>query len=229
MSVAFFPRSYFTLQTSYEMKISTDFISYPKGVEYAVPDAAVDVSYKTLANVGFRPCSRSLECVFANAEFSPQSSAHLHIDDKLAIMLHRQSDILWDFPPLDFKIIDVHHGRKPDYATRSDQIWCASDPRLIQSRSGPFLPDSVHIPSPARYCEALILLMCRDFMLPRKSHWSSHLSYYFDYIEEANIFKEDDLRGGYREVYHALKTKEGNWRVILKEFRLDLTRRGLLE
>ena len=181
-----------------------------------MPDTAIDASYKLLASVGFHGCLNSSTCVFAIARFSPKSSAHLHIKHDLGILLHRQSDILWNFPALDSKLMEID-SEKDEKFSKSDLIWRASDPRLLiqrqRHRPGQYPLDhqyqisSIRIPCPASYCEALILLMCRNHMTPRKLHWSSHLSYYLDYIDGSDIFTEADLTGVIQRSLSRLKSR----------------------
>ena len=88
---------------------------------------------------------------------------------------------------------------------------------------------AIRIPNAARYCEALIFLLCRDYKLPRKSHWLSHLSYFPDYVDGSDIFREGDLRDAYRQIYHALKVGDTTLFTLLEQFRLDLARSGFLK
>ncbi|PYH67145.1 uncharacterized protein BO88DRAFT_466550 [Aspergillus vadensis CBS 113365] len=125
------------------------------GVSFVVPDALIEISLSTLAEAGFQPCSRPFACPHSNSRQPPYK--HLHIDDELAISLYRKSDVLWEFPEFEAALDQSNLN-----------IMCASDARLPPATLGRGRGRSPHfsfvrIPSASRYCEALILLLCRDY------------------------------------------------------------------
>ncbi|BDD63674.1 hypothetical protein MAP00_008542 [Monascus purpureus] len=98
--------------------------------------------------------------------------------------------MLWDLP--DFEI-----------DANSADIMSAADTRLPpaslgrgQGRFPPYL-SAVRIPSAVRYCEAIILLLCRDHESPREPYWMAILTYLLEYVDETDIFQENWLREGY--------------------------------
>lgn len=103
------------------------------------------------------------------------------------IPLHKKNDTLWDLP--DFEI-DANCA----------DIMSAADTRLPPARlgrgQGRFPPDlsGVQIPSAVRYCEVIILLLCRDRASPREPYWMAILTYLLEYVDETDIFQENWLR-----------------------------------
>ncbi|OJJ50089.1 hypothetical protein ASPZODRAFT_1104119 [Penicilliopsis zonata CBS 506.65] len=167
------------------------------GVSFIVPDESIDISFSTLSEAGFLPCSQGLECQHSNSPYC-KPYKHLHIDDELEVSLFRESDLLWEFP-------DLKSSQYTD-----PNIISASDERLPSATlgrgRGRFLcPSPVRIPSPVRYCEALIFLLCRDYETVRRSYWMALLTYLVEYVDGMDIFNEEDLRDGFRQFYHALK------------------------
>ncbi|CAG8403571.1 unnamed protein product [Penicillium salamii] len=81
---------------------------------------------------------------------------------------------------------------------------------------------TVKVPSAVRYCEAVILLLCRDYDTSYETYWLAILSYILDYVDGTDIFDENKLQEGYRRFYHALKLGEPGMYSILDELRLGL-------
>ncbi|CBF89403.1 predicted protein [Aspergillus nidulans FGSC A4] len=167
------------------------------GVSFVVPDALIEISFSTLAEAGFRPCSRPYACPHSNSRQPPYK--HLHIDDELAISLYRKSDVLWEFP--EFEAALDHDDLN---------IMCASDVRLppatLGRGRGRFPHFSfVRIPSASRYCEALILLLCWGYGTACETYWMAILTYMLEYVDGTDILDEENMRDGYKQFYHALK------------------------
>ncbi|KAL4820616.1 hypothetical protein BDW67DRAFT_97199 [Aspergillus spinulosporus] len=168
------------------------------GISYVVPDALIETSLSALSHAGFPLCTQGANCPHQTVAPCLATAIHLHISDELVISLHRKSDVLWDFP--DFEV-----------NANSTYIMSAADPRLPPARLGrgqgrfpPSLSD-VRIPSAVRYCEAIILLLCRDHGSSSEPYWMAILTYLLEFVVETDIFQEDWLREGYRQFYGAMK------------------------
>ncbi|KAL2812502.1 hypothetical protein BJX63DRAFT_396506 [Aspergillus granulosus] len=182
------------------------------GVCFVVPDTLIDIAFSTLAKAGFQPCSSPVDCPHQKWQ---QPYIHLHLNDELAIKLHRQTDILWDFPELE----TAFHKTNQD-------IMLASDARLPQATLGRgrgrfSYPTSVQILSASRYCEALISLLCRDYDTIFASYWMAILTYIVEFVDGTDVFDEESLRDGYKQFYHALKLGDPIRFSILKNLRRD--------
>ncbi|KAJ5120632.1 uncharacterized protein N7515_010020 [Penicillium bovifimosum] len=66
----------------------------------------------------------------------------------------------------------------------------------------------VSIPSAAAFCEALILLLCRDYDTVYETYWLAILTYILEYVDETDIFDGKDLGEEYMKFYYALKGAE---------------------
>ncbi|KAE8406746.1 hypothetical protein BDV37DRAFT_269773 [Aspergillus pseudonomiae] len=146
---------------------------------------------------------------------------HLHIDDEFAILLYKKSDVLWEFPEFEAAFHDT-----------SADIMFASDARLPPATLGrgrghfPHL-SSVRIPSPSRYCEALILLLCRDYGTTRETYWVAILTYMLEFVDGTDILNEGGLTEGHKQFYHALKLGDPTMYPILKDLHRDFLKRRL--
>jgi hypothetical protein len=83
-------------------------------------------------------------------------------------------------------------------------------------------PCPVIIPSAVKYCEALILLLCRDFNSTREDYWLSMLSYMLEYVDGSEILSESMLLDRYRSFYQAVKLGDPAMWAILYNLRLGL-------
>ena len=111
----------------------------------------------------------------------------------------------------------------------SPDLFSASDRRLplaIPGRGQGRLPpefDSLRIPHPARYCEVVIMLLCRDYDTRSANYWMAILTYILEYMDESDLFSERDLGEAYRPFYHALKLGDfSRMYSLLDELRRDL-------
>jgi hypothetical protein len=86
----------------------------------------------------------------------------------------------------------------------------------------------VRIPSAARFCEALILLLCQDYDTRYETYWMALMTYVLEYMDETDIFDEKDLRDEYRPFYCALKKGEPTVFELLDELRNNLSSSGHL-
>lgn len=167
-------------------------------------------------NAGFLPCNESSGCPHSGTFGVPTVFRHLHINDELAVSLYQKSDVLWEFEDLDLL---------PD---ENPDIMLASDDRLPSASlgrgRGRFLshPCAVKIPCAMSYCEALILLLCRDRDSICESYWLAILSYMLEYVDGTDILYENKLQEGYRKFYHAIKLGDPAIYSTLNELRLSL-------
>lgn len=132
--------------------------------------------------------------------------------------------MLWEFPFPEFEATFNH---------TDSNIMYASDDRLPPATLGrgrgrfPH-PSSVRTPTALRYCEAVILLLCRDHGGVRETYWMAILTYVVEYIDGTDLFDEESLRDEYQQFYHALKLADPAMYSILEDIRGDLRKRRLL-
>lgn len=131
--------------------------------------------------------------------------------------------MLWGFP--DFEIAPRDGS--------SDTIR-ASDARLPpaslgrgQGRFAPYL-SSVRIPTPSKYCEALILLLCQDYGNTYETYWLAILTYILEFVDGMDFLGKEDLGEDYRRFYDALKHGDSIMYLLLEELRCDLMEKQLL-
>ena len=179
---------------------------------FVVPNDLTETASSSLQKAGFAACTHGLDCPSLTAYQRLPLAAHLHIDDELVISIYRKSDVLWELSWSD--------------------LVSASDPRLpsavLGRGRGRFSPecDIVQVPHPVRYCEALILLLCRDHCSRSANYWMAMLSYILEYVDvdETDVFDENSLGEEYQPFYHALKG--GEWSRmyrLLDELRSNMT------
>jgi hypothetical protein len=110
----------------------------------------------------------------------------------------------------------------------------ASDTRLPAARlghgRGRLSPDLgfVRIPSATKFCETVILLLCRDYGTTRRVYLMEILTYILEFVDEMDIFDEKGLESEYMPFYHALKHGDSGIYPLLGELLQDLTNRQLL-
>lgn len=165
-------------------------------------------------SAGLLACSQS-SCPHSGVPWVPPALKHLHTNDKLGVLLYPKSSVLWELEDLRYL---------PD---ENPSVIMASDSRLPSASpgrgSGRFsYPCAVKIPCAVKYCEALILLLCRDSGSCYETYWLAILSYILDYVDDTDIFDENNLQGEYRTFYHALKSQDPKVFSILGELRLKL-------
>ncbi|THC93696.1 hypothetical protein EYZ11_006840 [Aspergillus tanneri] len=151
------------------------------GVAFVVPDALTEVSYSALSRAGFLTCTRNSDCPHQTSSRCPPPTRHLHIDDELTVSLYRKSDVLWELPEFGL----VPHGKSPDIMYASDtQLPSASLGHGRGRFNSPLSP--VRIPTALRYCEALILLLCRDRGSIYEAYWMAILTYMLELRYDLN-------------------------------------------
>ncbi|CAG8380372.1 hypothetical protein CBS147333_9308 [Penicillium roqueforti] len=183
---------------------------------FVIPDDLTQVALSSLMSAGFLPCNQSSGCPHSDTLRVPPAFKHLHINDELVVSLYRKSDVLWEFEDLRYL-----PEKNPD-------IMIASDDRLPSASLGrgrgrfSSHPCTVKLPCAVRYCEALILLLCRDYDSSYETYWLAILSYMLEYVDGTDILDENKLQEGYRKFYHALKQGDPEMYSILDELRLSL-------
>lgn len=125
------------------------------------------------------------------------------MDDNISIPLYRTSDVLWDLPDLELASEDNY----PHIISASDTQLPLAD---IGRGGGRFSPDlkSTPIPSTTKYCEAIILLLCRDYDSLYMNYWMSNLTYITEFVDGTEIFDEHNFGKRYEQFYRALKMGE---------------------
>lgn len=83
----------------------------------------------------------------------------------------------------------------------------------------------VRIPSALWYCEALILLLCRDYDTVYELYWMAILTYILEFVDGIDLPNEDVLGDAYRQFYRALKHGDSRMYLLLDELRCDLMKR----
>ncbi|KAA8641637.1 uncharacterized protein ATNIH1004_011773 [Aspergillus tanneri] len=195
-------------------------LNFEQGVAFVVPDALTEVSYSALSRAGFLTCTRNSDCPHQTSSRCPPPTRHLHIDDELTVSLYRKSDVLWELPEFGL----VPHGKSPDIMYASDtQLPSASLGHGRGRFNSPLSP--VRIPTALRYCEALILLLCRDRGSIYEAYWMAILTYMLEYVDGTPILDEKDMRDGCRHFYQALKSGDSKMYVLLDRLRYDLNTR----
>lgn len=162
---------------------------------FIIPDESTETAFSSIRKAGFAPCIQGLGCPFLNGYRRHPPAEHLHIDDELMISVYRKSDVLWE--------LSLSKG-SPDLLNASDKRLPPAVPGRGQGRFPPEF-DFVRIPHPVRYCEAIIMLLCRDYDTRSATYWMTILTYILEYVDETDIFNENSLGEAYRPFYHALK------------------------
>lgn len=130
-----------------------------------------------LKEANFVPCRKGLSCPRALGFQARPPTEHLHISEKFVISLYKKSDVLWKFEVFGFGQFE-----------QSPRILSASDVRLppaVPGRGRGRFSQELHfvrIPNAATFCEALILLLCRDYDTVYETYWLAILTYILEYV-----------------------------------------------
>lgn len=197
----------------------------PQDAAFIVPDTLIESAYTILADKGFIPCAPSFNCARSHTRRCPPPTNHLHIDDNLAVSLHRKSDILWAIP--DLEDIDLSGGTDPHVMLACDRRLPRPVPGRGRGRFSSAL-DAVWIPSAVRYCEALIILLCRDYGSAYEDYWVVLLTYMLEFVDGTELLDEDRLGEEYRSFYRALGQADPKMYTHLDALRQDLSKGGIL-
>lgn len=188
-----------------------------------VPDDQIRIASSTLENSDFPPCAKRLSCPHLHGFQARPPSEHFHISDGFAFSLYRKSDTLWEFEDLQI----CRFEKSPDILSATDVRLPPAVPGRGQGRFPPEY-SFVRIPSTARFCEALILLLCRDYDTTYETYWMALLTYILEYVDETDIFYGKDLADEYRGFYYALKKGDSAMFELLDELRCNLSSSGRL-
>lgn len=176
-----------------------------------------------LENSGFPPCARRLSCPCLRGFQARPPSEHVHINDVLPLSLYRKSDTLWKFEGFDGCQLE-----KPrDILSASDIRLPSAIPGRGRGRLSPEY-SLVRIPSAARFCEALILLLCRDYDTTYENYWMALLTYILEYVDDTDVFDGNDLVDEYKEFFFALRKGDSTIFSLLDQFRCNLYSSGRL-
>lgn len=180
---------------------------------FVVPDESTETASSSIRQAGFAACTEGTGCPVLTGCRSRHPIEHFHIEHELEVSVYRKSDVL---PRFSFSI-----GNK-DLLNASDKRL----PSAVPGRGrGRFPPEFgyVQIPHPVRYCEAVIMLLCRDYGTRSANYWMAILTYILDYMDETDIFDENNLSEEYQPIYRALKEGEfPRMYLLVDELRRDL-------
>ncbi|KAF3405482.1 hypothetical protein DPV78_002691 [Talaromyces pinophilus] len=187
-----------------------------------MPDALIEIAFAALSKAGFRVCAQDIDCYLSDTLWSPSPTRHLHISNELTISFSKSQTYFCIFPILNLL----------SEMTAWELCWrpIVRLPSAILRRGrGRFLSElsPVRIPSPLKYCEAVILLLCRDCDTARKNYWIAILTYSLEYVDDSDIFNKGALREDYQPFYHAIKIGDSRMYVLLNDLRRDLIERQL--
>lgn len=85
------------------------------------------------------------------------------------------------------------------------------------------------MPHAVRFCEALILLLCRDRYTVYETYWMVILTYILEFVDGTDLFDEADLGEEYRGFYRALEVGDPTIYQHLDELRHIFTLNGRLQ
>jgi hypothetical protein len=192
-------------------------------VAFVLADEHIAMASSALKEANFFPCTKDISCPRVNGFQARPPSEHLHVNEEFVISLHKKSDVLWKFG--EFGLCQFE--KSPDILSASDFRLPSPVPGRGRGRLSQEL-SSVRIPSAGVFCEALILLLCRDYDTVYETYWMAILTYILEYVDETDIFNGNDLGEEYRNFYYALKGADPTMYLLLDELRSDLTSKGHL-
>lgn len=137
------------------------------------------------------------------------------------ISLYKKSDVLWKFGEFEF----CQFEKSPHILSASDFRLPSAVPGRGRGRFSQEL-SFVRIPGAAAFCEALILLLCRDYDTVYETYWLAFLTYILEYVDGTDIFDGKNLGEEYRKFYYAFKGADPTMYLLLDEFRSDLISKG---
>lgn len=190
---------------------------------FVLADEHIAIACLALNEADFVPCTKGLSCPRVCGSQARPPSAHLHISEEFVISLYKKSDVLWRFGEFGF----CQFENSPHVLSASDCRLPSAIPGRGRGRFSEEL-SFVSIPSAAAFCEALILLLCRDYDTAYETYWLAILTYILEYVDETDIFDGKDLEEEYRKFYYALKGADPTMYLLLDDLRSDLTSKGQL-
>ncbi|KAM3464417.1 hypothetical protein MY5147_002322 [Beauveria neobassiana] len=192
-------------------------------VAYVVPDDRITAASSALVQANFTICN-NLNCDCSYRFQARRPLVHFHMSDVLVLSLYQKSDVLWELTALDSPTSE-----------NASSILSASDPSLPSAAPGRGQGrlsseySAVRVPAVAKYCESLLLLMCRDYDTTYETYWMALLTYILEYVDETGFFGAEDLGCEFRKFYCAAKEADTScmWR-LLEELRSNLALSGRL-
>ncbi|KAM3458965.1 hypothetical protein MY3296_000112 [Beauveria thailandica] len=192
-------------------------------VAFVVPDDRITAASSALIQANFTRCKDKLNCDRSYRFQSRRPVEHFHMSDVFVLSLYQKSDILWELTGLD-----------PRSSENADSILSASDPSLpsaVPGRGqGRLLSEysAVRVPTVAKFCESLLLLMCCDYDTCYETYWMALLTYIIEYVDETDSFSAKDLGYEFRKFYCAVKEADASMWPLLEELRSNLSSSGRL-
>ncbi|ATY59633.1 thioredoxin reductase [Cordyceps militaris] len=193
-------------------------------VAFVVPDDRIAAASSALAQANLTRCGNNPNCDRSYHFQALRPLEHFHMSDVLVLSLYQKSDVLWELTALDSPTSE-----------NAASILSASDPSLppaVPGRGrGRFSSEcsAVRVPAIAKFCESLLLLMCRDYHTTYASYWMVLLTYIIEYVDETDSFNAKDLGYEFRKFYCAVKVADTSsmW-LLLKGLRSNLSSSGRL-
>lgn len=176
-----------------------------------------------LEQSGFPPCAKRSSCPHFHGFQARPPSEHSLINDELLLYLYRKSDTLWELEEFQGYPLE----KSLDILSASDIRLPPAIPGRGQGRLSPEY-SLVRIPSAARFCEALILLLCRDYDTTYENYWMALLTYILEYVDDTDVFDGNDLVDEYKEFFFALRKGDSTIFSLLDQFRCNLYSSGRL-
>lgn len=170
-----------------------------------------------LEQSGFPPCAKRSSCPHFHGFQARPPSEHSLINDELLLYLYRKSDTLWELEEFQGYPLE----KSLDILSASDIRLPPAIPGRGQGRLSPEY-SLVRIPSTARFCEALILLLCRDCDTVYKNYRMALLTYVLEYVDDTDIFDGKDLADEYQDFFFALKKGDPAMFALLDQLRCIL-------
>ncbi|KZZ99233.1 thioredoxin reductase [Beauveria brongniartii RCEF 3172] len=193
-------------------------------VAFIVPDDRITAASSALAQANFTPCGNNLNCDRSYRFQARPPLEHFHMSDVFVLSLYQKSDTLWELTDLDSPTSE-----------NAASILSASDPSLPSAAPGRGQGrlsseySAVRVPAVAKFCESLLLLMCRDYNTTYETYWMALLTYIIEYVDETDSFSAKDLGYEFRKFYCAVKEADASsmW-PLLEELRSNLFSSGRL-
>ncbi|KAJ6126328.1 hypothetical protein N7523_001940 [Penicillium sp. IBT 18751x] len=193
-------------------------------VAFVVLDDNIETASSALQAARYALCPKGVSCPRVHGFHTPPPSEHFHIYQDLTIFLYRKSEMLWKFEDLEFS----RFKDAVDVMSASDLRIPTSTPGRGQGRVSPEM-SFVKIPSAVKFCEASILLLCRDYDTIHETYWMAILTYILEYVDGTDMFDGKDLGDEYQRFYFAIRDGDSSMWSLLDELRLDFMSKGWLQ
>ncbi|XWW98690.1 hypothetical protein V2A60_006692 [Cordyceps javanica] len=192
-------------------------------VAFIVPDDRITAASTALAQANLTPCANKSNCDGRYRFRARPAVEHFHLSGVFVLSLYQKSDTLWELTDLDSPTSE-----------NAASILSASDPSLPSAAPGRALGrmlseySAVRVPAIAKFCESLLLLMCRDYDTTYESYWMVLLTYIVEYVDDTDHFSVQDLGNEFRKFYCAVKVAGASMWPLLDELRSNLLSSGRL-